>query len=408
MPGSAWAAGGNRLIWRVVVIASALIYAAVALMSGADRIARTDARFAAVVPGPFRANADVLFAQAALARQNYKAMEQAGAGAVRRDPLGTSSAALYGWALFAQGNDAGATAAFRVAGQLGWRDPLTQVYWFAAAIQQRDYPVAAQRIDALLRQNPEDRQRDAVIYQLESVPEGRKALVERMKERPGWISAYASDLPPLPPQMVKARFQTLLLLGQSGTRLGCAGIAKYVQRLVDARMMPQAQLLRDAHCGQPAGVQVAGQLLSDGGFEDVSGDRPLTPFDWDIAADGSLDLALGEVSGNAGGMTGKNVAVSNSGAITRAFANQLLAVGAGRYRLSGLIAADAPDALRHFGVALACSGGVRDQLRGIAIADGRFTVPVFIAADCRDPRLMLTIAPGAGRITIDSLALVRL
>lgn len=390
-------APAGRWLLRGAVIVGALAFSLAALGSGLDRMSRSDPRIAAVVPGPFRANADRALAQLALGSENYAAMKAPAAAAVRRDPMVATSSALYGWSLYASGEGEPATQAFRVAGQLGWRDPLVQIYWFAAAMEQADYPVAAMRLDALLRQVPGDPQRDPLVYRLEAVPQGRAALVERLRERPNWLAAYASDINPLPPQQAEARYQTLLLLGQSGARLGCEGIARYVSRLASAKMPDQALGLRAAHCPGNGG------LLSDGQFENARLDRPLTPFDWNFAADGSLDMVLAEHPG----MRGKALAVANTSPVTRAFATQTLRLVPGRYRLAGSISGESPADLARFGLALNCAGEVRSDISRIGFGKDRFAVDLDIGKGCATQMLSLTIAPGTSQVVIDDLSLVR-
>lgn len=389
----------SRWPLRIGAVVGALAFAGLAIGSGLDRIARDDPRVALVTPEPFRANAARTMAQAALAGRNFAGMKGPGAEAIRHDPLHPSSAALYGWSLFSAGKDAEATAAFRVAGQLGWRDPLTQLYWYAAAVQQADYPIAAMRLDALLRQNPQDPRRDAIVYALESIPAGRAALIERMKEQPAWVTTYAGDAFPLTPAQSQARYETLLALGRAGAPLGCEGIAKFVLRLANARMLDQALTLRAAHC---QGDSPAGALITDGEFTAARTDRQLTPFDWAFDADGSVGITLGDVPG----LSGRALTAENGGSLTRAFASQIVRLTPGRYRLTGKIGGD-DGAQRRLGASISCGGGVRDQLPGMSVRGGQFAVSFTIKADCAVPKLGLTLAPGMGRVSVDSLAIVR-
>jgi hypothetical protein len=54
-------------------------------------------------------------------------------------------------------------------------------------------PVAAQRLDALLRQDPDIAVRDALISILLQTEEGRNALVERLRAVPAWAEIFARN-----------------------------------------------------------------------------------------------------------------------------------------------------------------------------------------------------------------------
>ena len=160
----------------------ALGLATLAWGSGVDRMARTSPALAQIVPEPLRARAWRSEASLALLRQANTA-EALAERAVRADPIDPASTSLLGAARFAGGDGPGAAAAFRVAGALGWRDQPTQLYWLLAALQAGDYPVATERLDALLRQAPVYPQAPALLGRLGATPGGRA----------GWRSGWRHD-----------------------------------------------------------------------------------------------------------------------------------------------------------------------------------------------------------------------
>lgn len=225
----------------------ALVYAALAIGSGMDRLAVARPRLANHVPTWFAADALQISGAGDLSRNPRAALEHA-EWLVARAPIEPSSSALLGAARHAMGDDAGADRAFRVSGQLGWRVPLTQSFLLGAALDAGDLPVAAQRLDALLRLQPHLLNIPAVLAPFEQDDTARAALVERLVTRPPWLGWYTGELLPTPADALARRVPSLMMLGDRGIKLGCEAIAPAVRELAGAGLAAQAEALRRRHC----------------------------------------------------------------------------------------------------------------------------------------------------------------
>ncbi len=237
---------GHRLL-RVAAVAGALAYAALAVGNGLDRMAYTLPDKASRLPALFATNSLEVTGEADLHRDPHAAVALA-ERLVAHAPIEPSSTALLGAARAAIDDYAGAESAFRVAGQLGWRVPLTQSYLEAAALDSGDASVAAQRLDALLRLEPRLLHDPAVLAPFESDGAAQAALVDRMTNRPPWLRWYSGEVDPVPAAVLARRVPALMLLGDRGIVLGCAAIAPAVRALAGAGLVVPAAALMRRHC----------------------------------------------------------------------------------------------------------------------------------------------------------------
>ena len=142
----------NGRRWGLLVLPALVLYLVLAWGSGLDRSAQQREIDARLVPAPLRSG--VLFAQA---RQFIDAGIAGSAFAparlaLARDPANPAAPALLGAALAGKRDHVAADRAFRVAARLGWREPLTQLYWFQVSLGQNDFINAVLRFDAIARQ----------------------------------------------------------------------------------------------------------------------------------------------------------------------------------------------------------------------------------------------------------------
>jgi hypothetical protein len=237
----------GTLLLRAVAVVGALVYAALAIGNGLDRLAFDRPELASAVPAPFAVNALEVLGEAQL-HKAPRAAEPYAEHLVARAPVEPFSTALLGAARYAAGDGTGADQAFRVAGQLGWRIPATQAYWRQAALAAGDFPVAAQRLDALLRRDPELLRDAAALAPFERDARGEAALAVRLAKRPPWLGWYTGEVDPVPADVLARRLPSLMMLGDRGVVLGCDAIAPGVRKLVAAGMTGQAEALARKHC----------------------------------------------------------------------------------------------------------------------------------------------------------------
>lgn len=335
-------------------------------------------------------------AVAALARQRLMGRDRDGAvrlaaRALQLAPLNASALTTYGVAMDQLGREPQADAAMTVAGKLGWRDPVTQIWLFRQALLTGDFDAAMNHADALLR-----RQDDVPAPLLAALtatardPRVTEPLARHLVANPAWrepfivyLSAYAH-----PPAIDVAR--TLLLrMAHGPTPPSDDKRAVYLRSLIGSQQFAQAAA--DWRLLGGGGGQAG--LIYDGDFE-----RPLgqTPFDWTIESGVGWTAAVADAPGDGHGQA---LRVDYDGVSPPKLVRQMLILPAGDYRLSGRVFDDGdgdPKALA-WGVACATTGQV---LGGVATPGPRgrwsdfalaFTVP---PAACPAQWLVLSAAPG--------------
>ncbi len=384
----------SRRIRNASLTALALGLAALAWGSGLDRMSRASPALAQVVPTPLRANAWRVEAMLSLQRQSNSAEALAGR-AVLADPVDPASTSLLGTARFANGDAPGAAAAFTVAGALGWRDQPAQLYWLLAALDAREYAVATERLDAVLRQAPNYPQSPALLGRLGATPEGRAALAERLAARTGWLHVYLATFEGVTADQLAERALVLEQPAMDRARISCAEIGPLASALYTQNRASAARRLWRSHCG------AGNALLVDGGFEAARLDET-SPFAWQFQGLGGLDLRLEPDAGGSG-----QVLVAGSSLPRRQIvATQALQLAPGRYRLVWS-ARDAGGVLSpRIATRLTCKRGEGPWLESVPLRDsGHGTLPL-VSSECPLQWLELGLDPGNGAVTIDDVSLV--
>ena len=240
----------QRLGWvgLSLAIAFGLFYVGLACGSGLDRLTETHPELVNAVPSLFASEALRVAGAQALADNNAYTMIDLGKRALRDAPTDPQSAAMLGAGFLAKKDETQANRAFRVAGQLGWRVPITQSYWFSKALSASDYKLAALRLDALLRQQPNLLSQRQLLDPIERNPAGRSAFVQRMALKPEWLPNYVMDVALSPLDVVMQRSDVLEDAGRQGLILGCPTIAPIIARLLELKLPNQAHRLASEHC----------------------------------------------------------------------------------------------------------------------------------------------------------------
>ena len=242
-----------------VIIGLSIVYTGLALGSGADRLTATRPEMATRIPALFASEALRVAGSQALADGDVRATLAIARRALRDAPADPQSAVMLGAGLLANGDRKQADQAFRVAGRLGWRVPITQSYWLGKALSASHYDLAALRLDALLRQQPQLLSQRQLMDPMERNPAGRAALIKRMALHPEWLSVYTADVQSTPPDVVMQRSDVFEEAGHQGLMLGCDAIAPIIARLIALNLREQAGRLAKAHCQpqQPAPNSIA-------------------------------------------------------------------------------------------------------------------------------------------------------
>jgi hypothetical protein len=342
-------------------------------------------------------------AVAALARERLIGHDRDGAArlagrALQLAPLNASALTSYGVAMDELGRQPQADRAMTVAGRLGWRDVVTQIWLFRRHLLAGDFEAALNHGDALMRRQDEvPKILLAALTAAARDPRMVDPLARHMALSPAWrepflvfLTSYAT------PPATDVAHALLARLANGPTPPTSDELAVYLRQLVGDQKFDQAasqwrQLTRGA--GQTGYVY-------DGDFERPPG---ATPFDWTFS-DGvgwTVDIADAPAQGR-----GQALSVEYDGVSPPKPLRQMLVLPPGAYRLSGRAygEGDADPGMLAWGVACATTG---QALASVATPQtkGRwsaFTVELNVPADrCPAQWLALSAAPGDVRMDID-------
>ena len=384
---------------RLGLGAALAAYVVLALGSGADRLSSGQPDIAGKIPALFASEAIRTSGAQALNEGQAVAAAEFGARAIGNAPTDPQSAALFGAGRLASGDRVTADRAFRIAGQLGWRVPITQSYWMSQALAAGNYEIAALRLDALLRQQPELLRQRQLTDPMERNPAGQTALIKRMALAPAWLRYYAGDVWDIPADVVLQRAAVLDEAARSGLVLGCEQIAPIATRLAVMTQPRTGSGLWRQHC-RAAGTGLVGdeQLAT----LDISA-KP-SAFTWEMIGNGGLSLSL-LPSGNE---RGQRLMIEGMADVPRAVLAQLVVLDPGRYVLSWRTGNSQGQASDHVRAGLACPGDSPVWLSPtLDRKAGLWRAAVQVNGRCPAQRLTFAAAPGAGRVWLEQITLVR-
>jgi hypothetical protein len=341
-------------------------------------------------------------AVAALARQRLVSHDRDGAArlagrALQLAPLNASALTTYGFAMDLLGRQPRADAAMFVAGRLGWRDLVTQIWLLRRMLLAGDIEAALNHADALMRRQ------DAVPAPLLAAltaaardPRTTDALARHLALNPAWrtpfivyLSAFAQ------PPATDVAHALLTRLAEGPTPPTGDELAVYLRSLVAAREFEAAA---QAWRQLTHGVGQSGYVY-DGDFERPPGQ---TPFDWTLSDDVGWTASVADAPS---GGHGAALRVGYDGVSPPKSVRQLLVLPPGSYRLSGQVygEGDADPRALSWSVVCATSGRVlggvptpvaKDQWAAFAVV---LSVP---AQGCPAQWLALSATPGDFRTDI--------
>ena len=391
------AAARGLLASKALITLALVIFAGLALVSGLDRQAKVDARWASRIPDFFADEALRVRGAALLAQGKAVDAKQLGMLAVANSPLDPQSPALLGAGRLASGDRAGAEQAFRIAGQMGWRVPLTQAYWMGQALTVGDYRVAALRLDALLRQQPGLLGQQQLLDPMERNPAGRAAMIERLALRPPWLRNYTHDVATVPAQAMLQRTDVLTELAQGLGPLGCEMIQPSTDRLAELGLITEGRSLWRAHC-----PKVGLGLLGDPGLAMIDLNNGAGAYGWSVYGDSELQIT---VSPGKGGH-GNSLSVSGNAGFARIFLAQLLVLTPGNYTLSWRAVDDAGQPSARTLASLGCRGDPPHwQTAVLDSASKRWRLTVNAAPACRGYVVAFGANEQPGAFSIDQVKL---
>ena len=110
--------------------------------------------------------------------------------ALSSSPISAASVRVLGFAWQQQGKWQESNATMSQAAALGWRDIPTQLWLAPAALQMKDYDGAANRLDAVMRADPDVPEFQQIISTASGDPGMARALAKRMTLMTGWRKSY--------------------------------------------------------------------------------------------------------------------------------------------------------------------------------------------------------------------------
>ena len=320
---------------------------------------------------------------------------------MRADPIDPVSSALLGSARLGLGDTRGAETAFRIAGQMGWRVPLTQAYWMSRATAMRDYPVAAMRLDALLRQHPWMLGNTALMASLESRSAGRTALADRLAARPSWLVPYASEITDQPLSTIIDRAIVLSDLAQRGINLGCDAIAPPVNRLSEAGRFAEARKLWRAHCPEAGAA-----LLGDPDLAHLRTSGARSYFEWEMIGSADVGMVILPSKAAVRESSAQTLEVHNSSQFSRQVLRQMIMVPRGTYQLSWQAIGEDGKSSPQITASSTCNSELSDKLSAITDAgNGRQQAVLRIGKDCSGTWLAFSVLPGGGNVRLGTIRL---
>lgn len=380
----------------VLTIAMVWLGGQVVTQGVSDEYLTSDAELAVLWRG------DSSDALAALARQRLTGRDPGGAArlagrALQFEALNAQALTTLGIALDRQGRQPQADRAMAVAGRLGWRDIVTQIWLFRRLLLAGDFEGALDHADALLRrQNVPPPALLAAMATLARDPRITEPLARHLALAPEWRTRFLDYLSyATQPPATDAAYALLTRLAEGPTPPTDEELATYLRQLVGQQRFAEAasdwrQLTRGA--GQHG-------FVYDGDFERAPGQ---TPFDWtfDNGVGWSVDVAEAPGQGR-----GQALRLEYDGVSPPKPVRQLLVLPPGAYRLAGRAYRQGGDAAKALGWGIVCATN-REPLAAVtttpaADAWSAFSVDLDVPAGrCPAQWLLLSAEPGDERVDI--------
>lgn len=364
-----------------------LLFVALVLLSGFDRVSETRQSFARFVPDSLQVGAAKRLAAAQLSEGNAAAAERSARLAVEHDPLDPRGLSFLGVAATLQGEGPRADAIYSVTERISRREPMAQIHFFERELARDDYAGAAARLDAVLRSGKDNTVTQAMLSLLERSVEGRSALARRLSDSPRWADAYLRRTSAPTPDL-RARAQILSRADGGIAVLGCEATLLMIGELARRNFRADAEAIAARHCPEAN----PGSVLADATFENFGTEGPAAAIGWRRYRTG--DLRVTRLSGDEA-----RIEIENRSSVTRLVISQPLAIDGGIYAVKAKV--DGPGGQRVL-AKIDCTTPSRPRASRQRIdREGQHVS----APDCDDAILSLWLRPGSGRVVIDRVEL---
>lgn len=314
----------SRPIRRLTAVAllaiGTVLFLAVVVLSGIDRVAGVQPRTIAPLHWGLASGKSLALAHENLLNRDYEAARVAAMEAVRTAPLDAHAAAALAYASYMADHKKFAAAAFEVADRLGWRDNATQAYWFDRSIEVGDMQAAVNHLSAMLRTSPESPLRDRMFDQLSQYEEGRDALAAELRRSPKWARSFVLGIKDPTIESLDARADVVRRVGKGVWN--CEEVSALVDNLRPAGLLDDALTVWRLNC--PA----SRSLINDGEFNAIDRELHVVGLNWVVSRKG--DVAISTLDQKDGTHA---LAINVAAAATSRVLLQPVILGPGRYRL---------------------------------------------------------------------------
>lgn len=371
-------------------------YAALAVLSGLDHEAKEDLQRPALLDWPYSVAAEYSAAQSAITRHDATQALARARTLVRHDPADSHSMSMYGLALLEAHQPDKARDAFSLAARLGWRDTVTQRYWFSEALRLGDAQQASQRLDALLRLTPDLPDGSKLLRTILAYSEGRAAIADRLKNNPIWSVEFVAQMAHLDPDDLEARAEVVQRVGPGHWE--CPQAANLVDALFANGLLDDSAAVHRTVCSD------SGKILNDGNFNELSIGKDGSALDWHLLRRGDMVVSI-----NAETPRSHLLAMSINAPSTVQAVWQATTVGPGSYRVNWRMPDTSAKEASALLVSFDCNGAEDWAINGTRLPglapnyEARFVVP----KSCETPVLRLWLMPNH-TITVAGMRIERL
>jgi O-antigen ligase len=292
---------------------------------------------------PANGAALALAAEEQLVQHHNVAARSLAIDAIRHAPL--SPRAMRVLAMAQDLDHRSGVQAWRLASEMGWRDPATQFWAMQQALLNREFGTAAIRADALLRTSVDaNGERVGAIRALAGSAPFRAELIKRLQLEPVWAAAFFAVRTKAPEEQIAGAAATLADLANAGAPVTPRQARATIQALIDRKQFSAAIDL-DRHVARRAAENI-GSIDFDDATDHYVFD--VTPFDWNIA------VAPGAVVSVEQSENRRVLILGTDGRKAYQPVRRYLALAPGEYSL-GYAMRGSRDAPAVFGISVACA-----------------------------------------------------
>ena len=277
-----------------------------------------------------------------------------------------------------------------LAGRLGWRDSPTQLWLMLTALQTRNYEIAVQRADGLIRRDQASDQVLAIIRKAALDPLATRAIVSSLVGMPPWRSRMFLQDPAASADEANGMEAIVASLRRSPAPATRGELWYYLDGLMRARDYDRAYRVWKLTQGSAGTQWPHDPQFAKAARASAQGDVQL-PFEWTFKP-------TGPASPRFGSSTAGKILLSGSYDPMQDYLTQIMHAPPGQHRLEIATSGANPAALTSLLWKLTCLPG-RTQLLGApapAAANGGLVYAFSIPAEgCAFQKLSLSLSPSA-------------